>query len=51
LADCTCGNPRTLASTSAGISPSISMSAIALPPGVSRPTWKVAMLLPASPRV
>ena len=41
----------TLASTSAGSSPSISISAIALPPGASRPTWKVAMLMPASPSV
>ena len=51
LACCTCGSARTLASTSAGSSPSISISAMALPPGASRPTWKVAMLMPASPSV
>jgi hypothetical protein len=38
-------------STSAGTSPSTSISAMALPPGASRPTWKVAMLMPASPSV
>ena len=51
FADCTCGSACTFASTSAGNSPSISISAMALPPGASRPTWKVAMLMPASPSV
>src|SRR5450830_466735 len=51
FACCTCGSAFTLASTSAGSSPSISISATALPPAASRPTWKVAMLMPASPSV
>src|SRR5262249_62337325 len=48
---CTCGSARTAASTCGGKSPSISISEMALPPGASRPTWKVAMLMPASPSV
>ena len=51
FACCTCGNARTAASTCEGSSPSISISAIALPPGASRPTWKVAILMPASPNM
>src|SRR4051812_9015539 len=50
-ADCTCGSAFTFSRTSGGISPSISISATALPPGDSRPTWKVAMLMPACPSV
>src|SRR5437588_11071103 len=41
---------RTLVSTSAGTVPSISTSAMALPPSDSRPRWKVAILIPASAR-
>jgi hypothetical protein len=40
-----------LSSTASGSSPSISISAMALPPAASWPTWKVAMLMPASPSV
>src|SRR5262249_24535208 len=51
LADCTCGNARTLVTTDSGNSPSISIKATALPPGASRATWNVAMLIPSSPKV
>ena len=51
LACSTCGSAQTWARTASGIGPSTSTRAMASPPGRSRPRWKVAMLIPASPRI
>jgi hypothetical protein len=43
------GSACTLASTAEGTAPSTSTIAMASPPCLSRPRWKVAMLILASP--